>query len=93
METKPIMSPNFTRVIAEIRTRTGIDAVAAEALEEFLTEQCRMIDGYYEEEYYHELDIVRSTAYDAGYTAGYDAGYEVGHFEGYDVGLEDGYAV
>ena len=75
METQPIKTPikapNFTRVIAEIRTRTGINDVDAEAIAEFLTERCRMIDGYYEEEYYHELDIVRFTAYNDGYAAGY----------------------
>ena len=85
METKriktPIRAPKFTRVIAEIRTRTGIDAVAAEALEEFLTERCRMIDGYYEEEFYHELDIVRFPAYTDGYTAGYEDGYDTGYLD------------
>ena len=77
MET--IMTPDFSRLITEIRTRTGIDAVAAEALEEFLTERCRMIDGYYEEEYYHELDIVRFRAYNDGYEDGYSTGYDTGY--------------
>ena len=79
----PIMTPDFTRLIAEIRTRTGIDAVAAEAIAEFLTERCRMIDGYYEEEYYNELDNVRFTAYNDGYDEGFNDGYDVGYDNGY----------
>ena len=79
----PIRAPKFSRVIAEIRTRTGIDEIAAEALEEFLTERCRMIDGYYEEEYYHELDIVRFAAYNDGYDEGFNDGYDVGYDNGH----------
>ena len=93
----PIKAPDFKRVIAEIRTRTGINAADAEAIEEFLTEHCRMVDGYYEEEYYIELDSVRFRAYNDGYddgrVDGYADGYEEGYAEGYDVGYEDGYAV
>ena len=74
----PIRAPKFSRVIAEIRTRTGINDFEAEALQELLAE-----------EYHNALDSARDIAYDAGF----NAGYEVGHFEGYDVGLEDGYAV
>ena len=76
MET--IKTPDFTRVIAEIRNITGINDFDAVVIEELLAA-----------EYYNALDGVR----DAGYDAGFDAGYEVGHFEGYDVGLEDGYAM
>ena len=73
---KTTKTPDFTRLIAEIRTITGINAVDAVAIEELLAE-----------DYHNALDSARDSAYDAGY----DAGYEVGHFEGYDVGYYEGY--
>ena len=78
MKTQPIKTPDFTRVIAEIRNRTGINDIDAVVIEKLLAE-----------EYSNALDGVR----DAGYDAGFNAGYEVGHFDGYDVGYEDGYTV
>ena len=92
------METNFmdsaAKIIAEVRTLTGIDEVHAEALEELLKDaicsarniayDAGRVDGYadgYEEGYAESYDV------------GFDAGYEVGHFEGYDVGLEDGYAL
>ena len=78
MET--IKTPDFTRVIAEIRTITGIGDFEAEALQELLKEYCVMVDEYYIEEYHNALDSARNSAYDDG--------YDVGYFEGY----EDGYA-
>ena len=79
----PIKAPDFKRVIAEIRTRTGINAADAEAIEEFLTEHCRMVDGYYEEEYYIELDSVRFRAYNDGYDDGFNEGYDIGYDNGH----------
>ena len=81
----PIKAPNFTRLIAELRTRTCLNDVDVEVILEILTERCRMIDGYYEEEYYNELDNVRFTAYNDGYDAGYADGYDIGYDDGYSV--------
>lgn len=85
-----ITTPNFMgkaeKIIAEVRNRTCIDDVDAEAIKELLqdalNEYCRMLDGYYEEEYYNALNTARNSAYDAGYDDGYAVGYDVG----YDVG-------
>ena len=79
METKPIKTPNFTRLVAEVRARTFIDEVDAEALERIFKEQCRMLDGYYNEEYRNALDIARNSAYESGYSNGYSDGYSDGH--------------
>ena len=79
---KTTKTPDFTRLIAEIRTITGINAVDAVAIEELLAE-----------EYHNALDSARDIAYGAGFTAGYDAGYDVGRFEGYNAGYDAGYAV
>ena len=56
-----IKTPNFIgktdKIIAEIRTRTHIDdvdaAVIKDILGDMLMEECRMLDGYYAEEYYN----------------------------------------
>ena len=58
-----IRTPNFSskiaKIMAEIRTKTRIDDVDEEAikdiLQDMLIEECRMLDGYYEEEYFNEL--------------------------------------
>ena len=79
MEMKPeIKTPKFERkiekILAEIRTRTYIDEMAAEVIkaviQDALDEECRMLNCYYWEEYYNELYSARSSAYDEGYTAG-----------------------
>ena len=95
MET--IMTPDFTRVIAEIRTITGINDFEAEAIEELLKAELNEyrleLEDYYIEEYHNAMNRARNSAYDNGFTAGYDAGYDVGRFEGYNAGYDDGYAV
>ena len=98
MKPQPIKTPNFMRlatmIMAEIRTITYIDDVDAEALkallQEELNEECRMIDGYYEEEYYHELSRTRTIAYDEGYALGYDGGHSRGYSDGYSEGHSAG---
>ena len=63
-----IRTPNFSskiaKIMAEIRTKTRIDDVDAEVikdiLQDMLIEECRMLDGYYEEEHFNEL---RNLAY------------------------------
>ena len=85
MKLNELKTPDFTRLIAELRTRARISDVAAVAIEELLAEECRMLNCYYWEEYYNELESARD--------AGYDAGYDVGHVEGYDAGYEDGFDI
>ena len=56
-----IKAPKFERkiekILAEIRTRTYIDEVAAEVIkaviQDALDEECRMLNCYYWEEYYN----------------------------------------
>ena len=83
MEMQPeIKTPKFERkiekILAEIRTRTYIDEMAAEVIkavmQDALDEECRMLNCYYWEEYYNELYSARSSAYDEGYTAGQSEG-------------------
>ena len=98
MKPQPIKIPKFMRlatmIIAEVRARTFIDDVDAEALRELLkeelNEQCRMLDGYYEEEYYNELSRTRTIAYDEGYALGYDGGHSRGYSDGYSEGHSAG---
>ncbi len=55
-----VTTPNFAHKIAkimtEVRTRTCIDGVDTEVLEDILQdmliEECRILASYYEEEYY-----------------------------------------
>ena len=91
MQIDTIKTPNFTgkiaEIIAEVRTRTCIDDVDAEVLAEILqdklNEECRMLDGYYCEEYHNELTSAKHHAYDEGHYDGYNVGYDVGHSDGY----------
>ena len=59
---KPIKTPDFTgsitKLVKEIQTQICIDDADVEILEgllkDALNEQCRMLDGYYWEEYYND---------------------------------------
>ena len=59
MQTETIHTPDFTRLIAEIQNRTGINDVGMEALEVILQ---ITLNEYYD------------AGYDAGFNAGYAAG-------------------
>ena len=79
MKTKTIMPPQFrdraAKIMVDVRNRTCIDDVDAEVirkiLQDELEEECRMLDCYYWEEYYNELDSARNAGYDDGYDDGY----------------------
>ena len=85
MKAQTIKTPNFSSKIAkimeEICTETCINDVDNEIikaiLQDMLIEECRMLAGYYEEEYqaeyYNAIDSVRSSAYDEGYADGANA--------------------
>ena len=93
MNTKTIIPPNFmgrtANIIAEIRTRTGIDDVDVEVLEgilqDALNEYYSMVDEYYEEEYYIAISSARNSAYDDGYDDGYDIGYDNGYSDSHSA--------
>ena len=93
MNTKTIVTPNFTvsiaRTIAKIRASTCINVVDAEAIEKILqdelTEQYRMLAGYYEEEYRNAISSARNSAYDDGFDDGYDVGYDNGSSESHSA--------
>ena len=92
------MAPDFmgriANIIEEVRTRTYIDGVDTEVIEEILqdslNEYCTLLNGYYEEEY----SIARRKAYAVGHSEGYADGYydsrSVGYSDGYYVGYDDG---
>ena len=88
-----VTTPNFmvktAKIIAEMRARTCIDDVDAEVIEEILqnklTEYYRMLEGYYEEEYYNAISSARSKAYDEGHSDGYANGYDVGYDDGHSA--------
>ena len=68
------MTPKFTRLIAEIRTRACINGVNAAAIEELLKDAL------------HECyNAGYDAGYDAGFNPGYDAGYYVGHSESHSA--------
>ena len=101
MNTKTIIPPNFmgstANIIAEIRTKTGIDDVDVEVIEKILqdalNEYYSMVDEYYEEEYYIAISSVRNKAYDDGHSDGYADGYEIGYDDGYDDGRYKSHSV
>ena len=67
-----IMTPKFmshiAKIIAEIRTKTYMDAVDAEVIEKILQDELNRAydDGF-------------DDGYDVGYGIGYDVGYDAGH--------------
>ena len=71
-------TPNFmskiAKIIEEVRARTCINKIDAEAIEKILqdelTEYYRILEGYYEEEYYNTISSALSSAYDNGYADG-----------------------
>ena len=83
---KPDFMDRTAKIIEEIRNRTCIDDVDAEAINEILQESLNeyfvMLDGYYEEEYYIAISSARSMAYENGYEYGYDIGYDIGYDDG-----------
>ena len=84
MET--IMTPELTRLIAEIRTSACINGVNAVAIEELLKDAiCSVRNSAY--------DDGRVDGYADGYDVGYEDGHDYGHSEGYASGYDDGYAV
>ena len=87
MET--IKTPDFTRVIAEIRTRTCIEDVDAEVIEEILLRELnkysRMVDEYYIEKYRSTISSARNSAYYDGHSDGYASGYDDGYSESQSV--------
>ena len=93
-----ITTPNFTgkvaKTIAKIINRTCIDDDDVEVIEAILQdmfiEECSMLAGYYEEEYYNAISSARSKAYDDGHSDGYDDGYESGYA---DCHAKNNYAV
>ena len=80
--TKPNFMGKTAKIIAKVRASACIDDVDAEVIEKILQEELneyyRMLDGYYEEEYYNALNTARNRAYDDGFDVGYDVGYDEG---------------
>ncbi len=82
-----IKTPNFmdsaAKIIAEIRTKTCIDAFDAEVIEKMLqdalNEYYEELNEYYEEEYYNAISSARNSAYDSGYDDGYSDGHSESH--------------
>ena len=76
---KPDFMKSAAKIIAEIRTKTCMDAVDAEVLtgilQDELNEYCVLLDEYYNEEYYNALNSARNKAYDDGYDDGYSDGH------------------
>ena len=66
-----IKAPDFTRLIAELRTRVCINDVDAEAIEELL-----------QDDYYIAISSARNEAYYEGHSDGYARGYDDGYDEG-----------
>ena len=93
---KPDFMDRTAKIIAEVRTRTCIDKINTEVLEEILK--------YELSEYHNEVfTYCNTTGYDAGYDTGYEDGYMTisdeaaerayseGYYEGYYEGYDDGY--
>ena len=82
------------KILEEVLARTCMDDIDAEVIKERLqdelTEYCRMLTGYYAEEYFLALYIARTKAYDDGHSDGYDDGYESGYA---DCNAKNHYAV
>ena len=89
---KTVFTDRTANIIAEIRTRTCIDKIDTEVLEEILQEE---LVEYYNEAltYARSLEKAVDSAFDEGYALGYSEGYSEGHSEGYSDGYDDGEAM
>ena len=73
---KPDFMDRTAKIIAEIRTRTCIDDVDAEVLEELLKDE---LIEYHNEVFTYAHNIGYDDGYEEGYGLGYDEGYAAGH--------------
>ena len=80
---KPDFMDRTAKIIAEVRTRTCIDKIDTEVLEEILQEELN--------KYYDELNEYYDDVYAEGRSDGYALGYADGRSDGYTLGYEDGY--
>ena len=83
---KPYFMDITAKIIAEVSTRTCIDKIDTEVLEEILQYE---LNAYSDElhAYYNEVSCdVHSTCY----ATAYDDGYDNGRADGYDDGYDDG---
>ena len=69
-EMETFKTPDFTRLIAELRTRVCINDVDAEAIEQLL-----------QDDYYIAISSARNEAYYEGHSDGYARGYDDGSAE------------
>ena len=74
---KPEFMDRIAKIIAEVRTRTYMDKIDTEVLEELLKDELI--------EYHNEV-------FTYGHNTGYDDGYSDGYYEGHSNGYEDGYS-
>ena len=80
------LNNKIAKLVKEIQTQICIDDADVEILEGLLkdefNEYYKLIDEYYEEEYYIAISSARSKAYDDGHSDGYADGYDVGYLDG-----------
>ena len=83
---KPEFMDRIAKIIEEVHTRTCMDKIDTEVLEDILQEE---LYEYYNEvlTYGHNLEEAVDSAYEVGYSLGYDDG----QFDGYSAGYSDGY--
>ena len=86
---KPDFMKSAAKIIAEIRTKTCIDDVDAEAIEELLKAGLKAyyaeLEDYHIEEYHNAMNRARNVAYDDGFDDGYDVGYDNGYSDGHSA--------
>ena len=91
---KPDFMDSTAKIIAEVRTRTCIDKIDAEVLEDILKDE---LIKYHNEVFTYGHGIGYDDGYDDGYTAGksslegdvdnaYDEGYALGYSDGCSEG-------
>ena len=85
----PKFMGRVAKIVEQVRTKTCIDNVDTEAIEKILqdelNEYCRMLDGYYAEEYYNAITSAQHRAYDEGHSDGYSLGYDDGYLDGHSA--------
>ena len=93
---KPEFMDRIAKIIAEVRTRTYMDKIDTEVLEELLKDE---LIEYHNEVFTYGHNTGYDDGYSDGYSKGYDEGYSLGcdedysegHYDGYLLGCDDGY--
>ena len=89
---KPDFMDRTAKIIEEVRTRTCIDKLDTEVLEDIEAILQLELNEYYKEVFTYARNIGYDEGHSDGYDDGHSDGYEAVYDAGYSAGYSDGYS-